>query len=85
MDLRAGSLASGSSGGLLHDASPPGPKPKEQDMCPRPSHTDRNRVREGLSFAFPMQLPPAGTGAGSCQVHPKAQSHKSHQEAAKRR
>ncbi|MFI4872051.1 MAG: hypothetical protein ACIAQ0_05875 [Phycisphaerales bacterium JB058] len=54
-------------------------------MSPRPSHTDRNRVREGLSFAFPMQLPPAGTGAGSCQVHPKAQSHKSHQEAAKRR
>ncbi|MCA9272904.1 MAG: hypothetical protein KDA31_07665 [Phycisphaerales bacterium] len=34
-------------------------------MSPRPSHTDRNRVREGLSFAFPMQLPPSGTGAGA--------------------
>lgn len=55
-------------------------------MSPRPSHADRNRVREGLSFAFPMQLPPSGTGIAPSQNHPKAQPAKqSQQEAPKGR
>ncbi len=42
-------------------------------MSPRPSHSDRPRIREGLSFAFPLQLPPAGTGAGSTRDPAKTQ------------
>ncbi len=45
-------------------------------MSPRPSHTDRNRVREGLSFAFPMQLPPAGTGVGRVSNRAHTPTHK---------
>ena len=51
-------------------------------MSPRPSHTDRPRIREGLSFAFPMQLPPAGTGAGSTQGPGKPQADESRRNQA---
>lgn len=53
-------------------------------MSPRPSHADRDRVREGLSFAFPMQLPPSGTGVAT---HPgkATQTKPGRQESPKSR